>query len=111
MKRLVWLLLAAFGTALLPVLPVQGATMPAEPMSCCGPGSACDHQSSAPCDSRPARECPACLPCAVSCCFAVLPAADSFVAAPASIARLESAAEKGAQRRDPPPLTPPRGLA
>jgi hypothetical protein len=58
MKRAVWLLLAALGTVLLPVLPAQGRPMPDGAR--CGSmiANACSDADTPPCHEQPARETP-----------------------------------------------------
>lgn len=110
MKRIIWLLLAALGTVLLPVVPAKGMPMPEG--SSCGRiiANSCSEAESLPCREQSARETPVCLPCCVTCCFAVLSTADTLYASLDLVARLDDLTNKGPSRSDPPPLPPPRLL-
>jgi len=110
MKRAVWLFLAALGTVLLPVLPAKGMPMPDGAR--CGTmiANACSEADTPPCHEQPARETPACTPCGVTCCFAVVPATETTPTPLSLVARLDHLAEKGLARTEPPPLPPPRLL-
>jgi hypothetical protein len=102
MQRLVWLLVA-LGTLLVQVQPVRATLrMPAAAECCRKTSTCCEHPAAAAAED----DCSACLPCCTSC--ALLPALDFFIGSLAQPARPAYADELGDQRRDPPPLPPPR---
>jgi hypothetical protein len=102
MKRLLWLLVA-LGTVIVQVQPVRATLRMPAAAECCQKASACcEHPNAAPAKD----DCSACLPCCTGC--ALLPALDFFTGSLAQPARVGPADEQGDQRRDPPPLPPPR---
>jgi hypothetical protein len=102
MKRLLWLLVA-LGTLLVQVQPVRATLRMPAAAECCRKTSPCCEQPSAPAASD---DCSACLPCCTGC--ALLPALDLFIGLLAQPDRPATRNELGDQRRDPPPLPPPR---
>lgn len=105
MKRLVWILLIAFCTALAQVQPVDMAVTKSLPCDCCEEKTPAGcHESS----KRNMNDCAVCASCVTTLNF-VLPAA---VAAPGEsrtlLSRFQWLAEKGSLRNSPPLLTPPR---
>jgi hypothetical protein len=104
MKRLAWLLVA-LGTLLVQVQPVRATLRMPAATECCRKTNTCCEHPEAP--SQPAEDdCSACLPCCPGC--ALLPTLDFFIGSLAPTAPLARQDEHGDQRRDPPPLPPPR---
>jgi hypothetical protein len=102
LKRLVWLLIA-LGTLLVQVQPVRATLrMPAAAECCRKASTCCEHQEAA----AAGDDCSACLPGCNGC--ALLPALDFFIGSLGQPARLAPLNKQGDQRRDPPPLPPPR---
>lgn len=103
MKRLAWLLIVT-GLLLAQVQPVPAAMRPAALSDCCPVAQPChDHEA------RPKpQNCSACLPCASVGLLAVLAQPVIPGAALTAGDSVRPHDEHAGQRRDPPPLPPPR---
>jgi hypothetical protein len=105
MKRLLWLLVA-LGTLLVQVQPVRATLRMPAAAECCRKTGTCREHPGAPAAQASSDDCSACLPGCTGC--ALLPALDLFIGSLAQPARLPAQDELGDERRDPPPLPPPR---
>lgn len=105
MKRLVWLLVV-LGTLLVQVLPARATLRMPATAECCQKASTCGEHPGTPTGQASQDDCSACLPCCPGC--ALLPALDFFIGSLAPTVPLATQDEHGDQRRDPPPLPPPR---
>src|SRR5262245_49132583 len=107
MKHLAWLL-TAFGLLLAQVSPVPAAMqVPSAPIDCCPSSQSCEDHGA---PQKP-RDCSACLPCGPACFLVMLTTPVVPAALLTSQDRLALSDEHGNERRDPPPLPPPRHSA